>query len=227
VADNGTVVITYGHNPLVMYTGMDTLTAYFNSGGWLSTWGATHAFLPVDRPAAPTVTTVGATGATLYSYRITAYSYAGESLPGPAGTIASGFGALSATNYNNITWAHVSGAQYYRVYGRSSGAEQALSWAYTNSYQDKGGVASGALPTSVSGLRLITQPLVGQAIGQQEWRNSNGNAISYVDSQGYHIMPIYAGVPTAAVADGALAVDVTNNRFWVRLNGIWRWCQMN
>lgn len=74
-------------------------------------------------PAAPTVTNVGAAGAAAYSYRVTALSGSGETTPGTAGTTATGNATLDGTNYNRVTWAAVTGATGYKVYGRTAAGE--------------------------------------------------------------------------------------------------------
>lgn len=85
--------------------------------------GAT--FMPLATPAAPTVVVHGATGTATWRYRITARSNTGETLASPEATITTGNATLSATNFNRISWAAVTGAVDYRVYRTTSGGAPA------------------------------------------------------------------------------------------------------
>jgi hypothetical protein len=67
-------------------------------------------------PGAPTVTTVGASGVTSYSYQIVAKDTCGKQTgPSQSTTITTGYSPLSGTNYNRITWTAVTGAVSYDV----------------------------------------------------------------------------------------------------------------
>lgn len=130
----------------------------------------------VATPAAPTVTPQGTTGATTYSYRISAVNAIGETLASTAGTTATGNAALSGSNFNRVTWAGVPGAAAYKVYGRSSGSELLIATVAPtlNRYDDTGAVTpSGALPSSnTTGGRLG----VGKTAGAgtlSDWQAAN------------------------------------------------------
>jgi FtsP/CotA-like multicopper oxidase with cupredoxin domain len=71
------------------------------------------------------VTTAGTPGATSYSYSVLAYNANGDGVPSPATTVSTGNATLSATNYNNITWAAVANAAGYRVLRTASGGSPA------------------------------------------------------------------------------------------------------
>lgn len=47
-----------------------------------------------------------------------------------------------------------------------------------------------------------------------------------VDAAGHPVIPIYAGAPGTTPANGALAVDSTNNRLYVRVGGVWRYATL-
>lgn len=88
-------------------------------------------------PTGLAVTATGTTGATTYSYRISAVDDdTGETLACTAVAITDGNATLSATNYNALAWTAVSGADHYNIYGRTSGAERYMTQVDTNSYND-------------------------------------------------------------------------------------------
>lgn len=102
-------------------------------------------------PAAPTVTNQ-ATGGTLgigtFSYRVSAVVKNAESQASTAGTTTT---AAGATNQCTVSWGAVTGAQAYRVYGRTGGSELFIAEVPggTTSYIDTGAITpSGALPVA-------------------------------------------------------------------------------
>lgn len=104
-------------------------------------------------PAAPTVSPQGTTGATTYSYRVSAVNSVGETLASTAGTTATGNATLSVSNFNRVSWVGVNGAAAYKVYGRTSGSELLMTTipALTQPlrFDDTGALTpSGALPAA-------------------------------------------------------------------------------
>lgn len=118
-------------------------------------------------PAAPTITVVGTGAAGAYSYRISAVSGSGETTVGTAGTTAVGPTTLNATDYNRVSWAAVTGATGYKVYGRTAAGELLMATVFVTApggttkvgggtingtslgdgFEDKGTVTpAGALP---------------------------------------------------------------------------------
>ena len=77
-------------------------------------------------PGSITVTPVGTTGATTYTYVLVALSGAGVTPAGAASSTATGNATLSSTNYNQNTWVQVAGATGYRLYRTVGGATQGL-----------------------------------------------------------------------------------------------------
>lgn len=80
-----------------------------------------------------------------YYYRVSAIGISGETL---ASTETSR--VLASTGGVNVNWGAVSGAQGYKIYGRTTGAEQLLATvsADTLTFLDNGSITpSGALPT--------------------------------------------------------------------------------
>lgn len=77
-------------------------------------------------PSAPTITNVGTTGATAYSYKVVAMHRHGTSEASSAGSTATGNATLSSTNYNHIAWTQVANATAYVIYRTVGGATQGV-----------------------------------------------------------------------------------------------------
>lgn len=107
----------------------------------------TTPLLSIGFPKNVSVVPFGATGTTNYSYRVTSYNAAGETLASTSVSISNGSSSLSNINYNRIQWDNVIGAVGFKVYGRVSGSEQYLASVTTN-YWDDTGISSpnGSLP---------------------------------------------------------------------------------
>lgn len=85
------------------------------------------AYLNVNTPSAPTVAPQGTPGVSTVSYRIVAVSRGGKvSAASTAGTTITSNAALSATNFNRITWAAVDEADGYLIYRTAGGPSQGL-----------------------------------------------------------------------------------------------------
>jgi hypothetical protein len=120
----------------------------------VESWERLYQGRPVN-VAVPTngTFTTATTGGTLapgtYAYRVTATTANGETLPSTESTIVVPSG--TSTNTVTVTWAVITGATGYKVYGRTSGSELRLatiSGGSTVSYTDTGsGTPSGAMPT--------------------------------------------------------------------------------
>jgi hypothetical protein len=102
-------------------------TSGFPSALYRDANGKTHdawivAVTTLGTPTAPTILGVGAAGTTSYGYKITAISGAGETVASPqSSAFATGNATLDGTNYNRVSWAAVTGAVGYKVYGRTTG----------------------------------------------------------------------------------------------------------
>jgi hypothetical protein len=81
---------------------------------------------PLPSPDPPFVDPQGTTGATTYSYVVSAVTPTGETLPSQATTTATGNATLSSTNYNAIAWQPVPGATAYNIYRDAGGTTQGL-----------------------------------------------------------------------------------------------------
>lgn len=101
-------------------------------------------------PGPLTITQAGTAGSTAYSYQVTAVNAAGETTVSPTGTTFTGNATLSATNYNTISWAAVTGAVSYNVYKLVSGVFVLLANTASTSYNDEGASTSATNPPTVN-----------------------------------------------------------------------------
>ena len=107
-------------------TGINTLDGSYRLLRFNFPTADTSGGTPLASPAAPTLTanlTGGSLADASYQYRVSALDQSGNTLAGPeaaaAAVIAGGGGQGSVT----VTWAAVSGAASYNVYGRTAAAE--------------------------------------------------------------------------------------------------------
>lgn len=56
--------------------------------------------------------------------------------------------------------------------------------------------------------------------------NGSSTPIFAVDKDGHPLIPIYAGAPGTTPANGAIAIDSTNNRLYVRVGGAWKYAAL-
>jgi len=110
----------------------------------------------LSAPAAPTVTPVGTTGSTAYSYTVTALTASGaETIASNSGSTSSGNATLTTANQNYITWPTVSGALSYNIYRTVGGSTQGKIGSSTSTFfSDTGLTASGSAPTVNSTAQL-------------------------------------------------------------------------
>lgn len=109
-----------------------------SAGGGLSVTGALSVSI-ISPPLAPTVTAAGTTGAATYQYLIQAVNGLAETSYGGTTSIANGNATLSSANYNALSWAAVTGADSYNVYGRTvSDGYKFLANVAATAYNDTG-----------------------------------------------------------------------------------------
>lgn len=172
----------------------------------------------LSSPGAPTLTpsTTGGVlpAGTTYNYRVSALVQTspgvwGETVPGAEGTAATTTGSTSSIT---VTWAAVTGATAYRVYGRNTGAELLLAQVNSTTFIDTGVLTpSGAIPASNT--TAATATMAGQinagdmvyltAAGKLASMNtpgaSNANAASIVGvSEDNYPFLLMTGVPLGA-----------------------------
>ena len=148
---------SYSGDLLAARTYVGTNVFRFTNGGGLTNPGY-HTITTVPTPAAPTITQAGTAGTTTYGYRVSAISGTGETIASTETTTATGNATLSGTNYNIVSWTPTAGAESYKVYGRTAGAELLIAGTtgavYNTalcSYNDTGAITpAGALPLANS-----------------------------------------------------------------------------
>ncbi|HST23299.1 MAG TPA: hypothetical protein VLR90_19400 [Blastocatellia bacterium] len=92
--------------------------------GKLNLYGGPLKVWKIQKPGSPAVAATGS-GATTYSYKVTALTYDGET-DATAAVTCTNAASLNGTHYNTVSWNPSQGAYAYRVYGRGSGSEQLL-----------------------------------------------------------------------------------------------------
>lgn len=90
--------------------------------GQLSVFGGDLNVRALKTPDGQNAAALLGAGATVYSYKVTAETWDGETLATAAFTCTNA-AALDATHVNRIRWNQVVGARAYRIYGRTAGAE--------------------------------------------------------------------------------------------------------
>lgn len=115
-----------------VFNGVDNLSYY--DGSTITTYTS------ISTPTSVSVTPQGTAGTTTYSYRISAVNDVGETLASSAVNTTTGTASLNSTNFNEVTWTAVAGANAYNVYGRSATGKQEsyMTTVDTNLFQDKG-----------------------------------------------------------------------------------------
>jgi len=88
-----------------------------------------------------------------------------------------------------------------------------------------GSLGLGALilgsPTA-STIALTVKGAPSQSANLQEWQDSIGTVLSGVDANGYVRMVTGSGAPASTPSDGAVYIDTTNAKIYVRTGGAWK-----
>ncbi len=115
-----------------IFNGVENLSYY--NGATITTYTS------LSTPAKPTVAVVGTTGKTTYSYRVSAFNNVGETVASTATAITTGTSSLSVSNYCRVTWAAVTNATGYNVWGRQATglAESYIDTVYSTGFIDDG-----------------------------------------------------------------------------------------
>lgn len=176
----------------------------------------------IASPGTPTVTPQGVSGATTYSYKITALDGEGETISSNAGQTTTGNATLSASNFNRLTWSAVTGATRYHVYGRTSGAWTIIAATTSATYDDVGSGPFGVAPPSAGFSTFYVKSNILAAADQPYMESSGKVEFLLVDqwvigavntgAKQFLITGDYAGVFTAGrtfVVTGSPANDGT------------------
>lgn len=129
------------------------------------------SFVPIHSigtPSGVVVSNIGTTGATTYSYRISAVNNAGETLASSSTTTSTGNATLTTSDFNRITWDRVAEATSYKIYGRTNGSELYMASTAGLHYDDTGVITpSGALPASDTSGYDSSKTCIGTALKYQ------------------------------------------------------------
>lgn len=127
-----TMNFVQARDKLFIFNGADNLSFY--DGSSITT------YTQLSTPTGLTVAAQGTTGSTTYSYRVSAFNDAGETLGSTSVSISNGNATLSASNYNKLDWDTDAGATGWNIYGREATGlgETYMATVYTNQYLDKG-----------------------------------------------------------------------------------------
>jgi len=130
--DDARMNFVQARNYVFTFNGVDPLTYYNGS--------TITAYTALTTPVGLAITPTGSAGTTTYSYRISAFNSAGESLACTSVATTTGNATLNATNYNALAWTATAGATGYNVWGRyaTGQGETWMATVYTNAYADKG-----------------------------------------------------------------------------------------
>jgi hypothetical protein len=159
----------------------------------------------------PSATALLGTGGTPYSYKITALTYDGETVPTAAATCTNGTPLAAGSKVNKISWIHVQGAYAYRVYGRTSGSELLLKTVTWNDLHS--GLDGGITPPSWNDDGSLTPSGALPAV------NTTGNSVvegqlqigtSFAPRAQIKFIPVSA---PASPVDGEMWFDGTNVKF--------------
>ena len=141
----------------------------------------------------PVATAVAGAGGTLaagtYGYRVVAYGPCGNNTTCRSTASAEVRATVGASGAVTVSWSAVPGATSYRVYGRTSGAQNQY-WTTTTRVLVDGGVSgtSSAVPTSI-GTRWVVKNLLEVKNGRA--MTIEGNVFEYAwaqDQKGYAIL---------------------------------------
>ena len=189
---NGRVVVTaYGASG----AGPDVTTGTIGAGsaslsvasasGWSAGMGirVAHAgaATSLTAPSAPTVTNVGTTGTTTYSYEVIAIDAAhGYTAASASGSTTTGNATLSTTNFNRISWSPVSGAALYAVYQTAPGSYR-VGIVSGQSIADFGSADSGStngLNSTLYGDLFFDIPTTAPSSAGADWLATTVSSIS-------------------------------------------------
>lgn len=111
--------------------------------GKLNDFGGPLNVRKLAPPITPAASALSGSGATTYSYRVTALTWDGETQATAAFTCTNA-ASLDVDHVNRLVWSPVMGARGYKIYGRSSGSEALI---HTLAYDDTVDRPSGAPAT--------------------------------------------------------------------------------
>jgi hypothetical protein len=185
--------------------------------------GNLEPFQPPSAAPTPTVTPVGTTGSTSYSYALVAVSINGTySAIGTAGSTTTGNATLSGANYNLITWTPVVDAVSYIIVRTVGGATQgaiAIVTASDASFADVGIAAQTGTTATQPFLRPATPsaPTVAQVTGATAGSTSYAYKITAIAANG--VWSAESSATTLSTGNATLSVANANKITWTAVAG--------
>jgi parallel beta-helix repeat protein len=139
-------------------------------------------------PAAPTITAQGVTGSTYYSYAVAAVNANGVATNLSAqNVVVNANSTLTGSNYNQISWAAVTGAVSYNVYRVSTGGTPATVGLIGNvagtTINDTGLAATGSVPTAaLASIATSNRPDAIATVGRYTYVGTFANGLQIYDT---------------------------------------------
>jgi hypothetical protein len=186
-----------------------TVPADASIGFYTGVAGALGSPVRLVVPAGLALVTGGTPGTTHYSYRVSALSAAGETVPCAEVTITTGAAALTGTDCVTVSWTPVPGAVAYNVYGRTLGAEKKIATVTAATYKDDGSVVTpaGAPPThNMSGSNSGKQYCWCKITGLQSLGLAVGSVNEIPDGILYNKPPAVGAAATLVIRGVAISV---------------------
>lgn len=155
---------------------------------------------PIPSFAAPTVTPMGTPGATTYNYVVNALQNGITIAQTPVTTITNGNATLSGSNFNQISWLPVLGADHYAVVNTTAGATLTETTALT--LNDTGAGYIHAVLCSEAGYAVIPR---GLHVGASEYAVGVANALALTSNHalvkviGNNSLPVTTGYTSAGI----------------------------
>lgn len=188
--------------------------------------GAQIVVTALSTPAAPTITTVGAAGATTYTYTVEATNGAGTTVASSGGSTATGNATLSVSNYNTVTWTIVTGATGYKVRRTVGGATQGLIATVTSgstlTVNDTGLTGDGTVAptTNTTGSMVLGTPTGGnQGAGTLNALALYVNGVSVVASA-TPVTSVFSRTGAVVAQSGDYAAAQVTNAFDVTVSNL-------
>ncbi len=185
--------------------------------------GNLQPFQPPSAAPTPTVTPVGTTGATTYTYKLAAVSLDGvATVLGTAGSTTTGNATLSNANYNQLTWTPVADAAYYIIVRTVGGATQGVIGIVPNNvsvYNDTGLAATENTSATVyfPTLSAPGTPTVAQVTGAVAGTSTDGYKVTAVGPNG--VWSAESTEQTLTTSNATLSVANANKITWTAVTG--------
>jgi hypothetical protein len=209
-AINSAIALKAADSATVHNTGTETIAgakSFTGPGSFYSLTSNSVASTVLATPGSPTVTPIGAPGATTWSYKIVAkLSDGSTTAASSAGTTTGGDDTLDATNKNSLSWTTVIGAASYDVYRTAHGFAPStlgkIANVTTNSYVDSGAAGDGSTAPALNNTGRVVGALLDKggavvnvkaygAVGDDSVSDSAAIQAAIADAQGKSISVVF------------------------------------